>query len=529
MIQYFFSPHIFKHSTTNLFDNLAITNIDNGKYIKEYMGKYPVIFLSFKDVKEKTYEGCLQNLNILIQNLYFEHEYLLESTKLSTHNKKRFQEYLTNNPTPQHLAKSVRILSELLYQHYNQKVYILIDEYCTPLSDAYLYDYINELSTLIRNIMSNALKDNTALQKGILTGILRISKDGILSGLNNLKVFSVLDKKYNDFFGFTDEDVDYLFHHQNLDQYKDNAKLWYDGYNFNGVKIYNPWSILSCLFEGGTCNTDWLNTADQTIITQLLNKFRNSLSPKLAELLEHGETSALIDKNITHDTMLNSVSSYWTLLLFSGYLTATYIAPSNSNHGTYYCKLSVPNREILNLFYNHFSQEFNQQLDNQSDIFLDNLINGNVDIFTKQLQQYLTNLISNNASLSSPFHHNTTATFYYTLFLGLIVSLKKTHAVHSTPIKDSEFPNISILPLATTPLDLGIILSFKNIHKNNGSLEALAEQALAQIDSKYIENQLTSQPNIKKILKTGFAINSINHTQLKAKWQWEKCNQTLHP
>ncbi len=237
MLQHFFASEVYGIKTAGLFDNLAIAKVDNGRYVREYQGKYPVIFISFKDVKEPTFDGCLNNLRFLIQRLYREHGYLLSSTKLVDFELNIFKKYIECEKDPQMIADAIKDLSELIYKHYEQKVYILIDEYDTPLNEAFLKGYINELTDLMRNLMSAALKDNHCLQKAILTGILRISKDSMLSGLNNLKVFTILDEAYREHFGFTDDELDMLFKEQGLERNVPEVKRWYDGYNFAGCHI----------------------------------------------------------------------------------------------------------------------------------------------------------------------------------------------------------------------------------------------------------------------------------------------------
>jgi len=403
----------------------------------------------------------------------------------------------------------LRTLSELLYKHYNQKVYILIDEYDTPLNEAYLSGYIDNLTALMRNIMSSALKDNLALKKGIMTGVLRVSKDSMLSGLNNLKVYTTLDRKYSEFFGFTDTDLDFLFHEQNLDTCKDTIKKWYNGYNFAGITIYNPWSILSCLSENGEFSTEWVNTGNNAIVTKLLYKYKDKVQQQVVKLMEQGEITTQIDKHVALDTMLNNVSSFWSLLLFSGYLTIVDIN-HNVTQGVYDCKLKVPNAEILTLFNRYYAEWFSEQLGKQYELFLNSLVNGDVNIFLEQLQHYWTK------SVSVWNERNSAENFYHGLVLGLIASLRNTHSVISTDIKDNY--HILILPLPKTILDLGIIINFKHTIESNDNLEELAQEELTHINLKDYAKEL-KKLNLTKILKISLA---VNQKQMKPRWQWEK-------
>ena len=273
MLQAFLSSEVHGIKTAGLFDDLAIAKVDDGRYIREHQGQHPVIFISFKDVKELTFDGCVNNLRFLIQRLYREHSYLLSSTKLLDFELNIFKKYIECEKDVQVITDAIKDLSELMYKHFNKKVYILIDEYDTPLNSAYLRGYIEELTELMRNILSLALKDNINLEKGILTGILRISKDSMLSGLNNLEVYTILDKKYNQYFGFTDDELDVLFKEQGLERDEPTVKSWYDGYNFAGCNIYNPWSILSSLKRDGELEAYWVNTSNNKIIKKLLLEF----------------------------------------------------------------------------------------------------------------------------------------------------------------------------------------------------------------------------------------------------------------
>ncbi len=345
MLQHFFASEVYGNKTAGLFNNLAIANVDNGRYIRDYQGKSPVIFISFKDVKESTFDGCLNNLRLLIQSLYLEHSYLLTSTKLLDIELDIFNRYLRCEKDPQIIADAIKDLSKLIYKHYdNQKVYILIDEYDTPLNEAFLKNYINELTELMRNLMSAALKDNHCLQKGIMTGILRISKDSMLSGLNNLLVYTILDKKYREYFGFTDDELDILFKEQNLERNEPEVKQWYDGYNFAGCHIYNPWSILSCLNNDGELGAYWVNTGSTTMIERVLDNFHDKVAPKITALMQKQEITQPIDRQVAFDTMLNKESTLWGLLLFSGHLTATVI--DISKNSLYNCSLKIPNEEL---------------------------------------------------------------------------------------------------------------------------------------------------------------------------------------
>ena len=408
MLQSFLSSEVNGIKTAGLFDNLAIAQVDDGSYIREHQGKYPVIFISFKDVKETTFDDCVNNLSILMQKLFMQHEYLLESIAISDTNIKLFKQYLSGIQDAQYIAQSIYFLSELLYSHYNnQKVYILIDEYDTPLNEAYLSGYVDELTKLMRNLFSSALKDNPNLQKGILTGILRISKDSMLSGLNNLEVYTILDEKYSEYFGFTNNELDKLFKEQDLERDEDTVKSWYNGYNFVGTTIYNPWSILSCLSKHGQFEAYWVNTSNNKLIEKLLLEFRGDVQPQMIKLMNNEAVEVTLDKYVSFDILSDNTASFWGLLLFSGYLTIANISSTGAGL-LYTCTLRVPNVEIKSLLNHFYQQWFYKCLRENYNSFLKNLTQvGNVVKFSEQLNEFLLESISvrDTGVTSEKFYH----------------------------------------------------------------------------------------------------------------------------
>ena len=498
MLQHFFEPVVGNIKTAGLFDNLAIAKVDDGYYIREHQGKHPVIFISFKDVKESTFDRCLNNLNILMQNLYNEHDYLLNSPHLSEVEIERFKQYLYGVKEAPQIAYGLKFLSQLISKHYSKKVYILIDEYDTPLNEAYLSGYINELTNFLRNLISAALKDNRCLEKGIMTGILRISKDSMLSGLNHLKVYTILDKKYTEYFGFTDKELDILFKEQDLERNEPEVKRWYDGYNFAGTHIYNPWSILCCLSENGELGAYWVNTGSTTMIERVLDNFQEEVAPKITALMEKKEILEPIDKYVAFDIMLNDESALWGLLLFSGHLTASVEEITQDN--LYDCSLRIPNQELMTIFNRHYHKWFKANLGNNYTPFLQSLITGDIHQFETYLNQYLIDTISVRDKAKTP------ESFYHGLMLGLIASLRATHVIQSNRESGTGFYDVTIMPLAQSKHSLGLILEFK-IAKDNDNLPKLAQMALTQINIKKYDTELKMYPHINKIIKVGLAFN----------------------
>jgi hypothetical protein len=396
---------------------------------------------------------------------------------------------------------ALRTLSELLYKHYQQKVVILIDEYDTPLNAAYVENYIEALTPLMRNLMSNTFKDNDALHKGVMTGILRVSKDSMLSGLNNLEVYTILDKKYREYFGFSDKELDKLYQEQGLIADRENAKKWYNGYNFAGLQIYNPWSILNCLHRDGEFDDYWVHTSNNKMIETLLLQFREDVHPAVTELMEHKSTEVIIDRHVTYDTLDIQSSSLWSLLLFAGYLTTESCEVTGKL--LYRCQVKLPNIEIVHLLNYYFDMWFSTRLGVQYQSFLNNLVEGKVEKFSEQLNTYLTEALSVRDT------GYTAEKFYHGLVLGLIASLRATHLIHSNRESGDGYPDVLMYPLASnTKHDLGIVMEFKHAREDGSeNLEKLAKQALRQIEQKNYTAELKAQSQVKRILKLGLAFN----------------------
>lgn len=497
MLHYFFARTANGIETNGLFNNLAISQLENGKYITEHQGKYSVIFISFKDIKASTFSDLFDKIVLLMRRLYAQHENLL--TVIDDHEKKLFNKYLNCSINRAELEESLLFLSELLFKFYKQKVYILIDEYDTPLNCAYLCDCLNELTSLMRNLFSVALKDNPYLQQGIMTGITRISKDSMLSGLNNLKVYTLLEEKYSNYFGFTDIELDYLFKEQDLEYNKIAAKTWYNGYLFGNTTIYNPWSILSCLDKKGKFEAYWVHTSNNDIIKEVLLEFKPEVQSKIIELMQGKKIIAEIDSSVAFDELANHAASFWSLMLFGGYLTASAITQTTTSLN-YACELSIPNLEVKLLLNHLYKEWFKSQINQNYTTFLNNLINGRVTEFNQQLNEYLLKTVSvRDTGINAE-------KFYHGLVLGLIASLAETHHLESNLESGYGYADLLITPLIKTKFNLGIVIEFKHATSNK-NLSNLAHQALEQIETKHYELKLHQHPHIKQILKIGLAFN----------------------
>ncbi len=342
MLQYFFGIPVKSNGEIDeeerskrrdIFSKLKIG--DHPDILENYLGKFPVIFVSFKEIKGEDYETLEMKVRDLIYGLYTRHKYLLQSEKLDDIQKTRFQKFIEEDFDLAKLTNSLFYLSEMLYTHFGQKVFILIDEYDTPLNDWYALQlaretlsdaedtYFQSVLRLFRGIFSSTLKGNDYLEKGVVTGIVRVAKANLFSEVNNFGEDSILDKKYAQNFGFTEEEVNTLLHKSKIDKNPETAqtlKSWYNGYNIGDHTIYNPWSIMSCLENNGEFKAYWVGTASTALIEKalVLDKFQEEM-----QTLISGESVDMIaDPKMVFADIKSSPNALYNLLLFSGYLTA---------------------------------------------------------------------------------------------------------------------------------------------------------------------------------------------------------------
>jgi len=389
MIRHFFAPEVYGIKTKNLFDHLAIATVNNGDYLS-HQGKYPVIFVSFKDVKESSFEGAFRKIIQLVRILYREHRYLLQSEKLAVDEKDLFSAYLKGEIQNNDLTDSLRFLSELLAKEHDENVYIIIDEYDTPINAAY-EKYLEKMVGFMQDLFSAALKDNSFLKQGILTGILRVSKDSILSGLNNLKTYTLLDGAYKQHFGFSEEEVTYLFEQKGCLLQLNKVKKWYNGYKANDLTIYNPWSIINCLADQGKIDLYWTETAKNDLVENTIGNSNADIKSNLETLMQGGTITERIDKHVTFDILKNNETALWSLLLFTGYLKAE-SSTFDENLGGHICILSIPNLEVFCLYQQCMREWLLKNLgdaENQSD-FLEDLAKRNIKQFTERTNERAT-------------------------------------------------------------------------------------------------------------------------------------------
>ena len=464
MLKYFFDVRDAEENR-KLFKGLEI---ENSLYFKE-QGKYPVIFISMKDIKGNTLEKLFKNLKIKISHLFSEYRFLLkEVDKIDSD----FLEKIIFNDTVEEsvLENSLSIFANILKRYYNQKVIILIDEYDTPLISAYRYGYYKEAKNFFSGLYGSVLKDNTVLQMGVITGIIRVIRAGIFSDLNNLKEYTILNKEYDEYFGFLEEEVKESLKYYEIGSKLEEVHSWYNGYRFGDKKIYNPWSILNFLSER-EFKSYWIDTSDNYLIKDILKSADRETFDKLNNLL----FGKKVEEEITGKSTLQEVleaHDLWELLLFSGYLTIE----KKIEDDIYSVK--IPNNEVKKFFKDSFIEiSFGTNLTFKR--LIKTLLNNNIEDFEKNLQEILLKYMSfyDVANIEKVYH---------SFILGLMIHLEGKYEINSNGEGGLGRYDIAIEPLNKNLR--GFILEFK-VADSEEALEQKAEEALEQIKGKkyYIE------------------------------------------
>ena len=480
MLHHFLAPEVNSQATKDLFTGLKIATADNGAYM-QYQGQYPVIFISFKDIESKTFAGLLDKLRLSINELYRTHEYLLKSTVLESHHKDLFKEYLANDLTEAKIGTAIKNLSELIFKHYSgKKVYILIDEYDTPIQSGYMNQYYDQVIELIRDMFGRALKSNPYLERGVITGILRIAKESLFSHLNNPKLYTIMDKSYSSHFGFTEAEVHQLLIDVELTSYEAQVKTWYNGYNFGGTTVYNPWSIVSFIDSQGILMPYWVNTSGNDLIKKMLLQADLDFKEHFELLLQDQIITKPIDSNLVFGNLDGNTRAAWSLLAMSGYLKILGKISDSPTEKYYYC--AIPNLEVKDMYCEIIKTWLGGGELERCDDFLQALLTGNIPVVAESLQTILLQLVSSHDMARKP------EAFYHGLWLGLLAGLDaQDYDVRSNQESGLGRYDIAIFPKNTTKP--AIIMELKSLVRaqtraNDHDLTAAANEALAQIKHK---------------------------------------------
>jgi hypothetical protein len=495
MLQYFFENSA--EDTSYLFSSLNIWKLE--KY-RSLQGQYPVIFITLKGIKASSWQQAFNHLCLLISKEFGRHLYLLEGQTLNYVEKEQFQAIFTNKEANIVLVSmSLQLLSEWLYRYHNKKVILLIDEYDTPAHTAYEHGYYEEMSPFWSEWLSG-IKDNRFLEFAVFTGILRIAKESIFSGVNNVNTFTILNEEFQDKFGLLEPEVKLLLEEYGLQNILPEMKMWYDGYRIGTTNaIYNPWSVLNCIERKGRFDTYWLNTSNNALVNKLVSQGDGSFKKDLEELLREGSIAKDIDEGLVFIHLEKNPNAIWSLLLYSGYVTCSepYV-PRNP------CHLKIPNKEVEELYQSMILNWFKQSINLENyHLLLDSLTKGAIDAFSWRFQQFF------GAAFSFfDVTHNEPEKVYHAFILGMLIGLQGKFEVRSNRESGDGRYDVTLFP--KNPNDLGIIMEFKKVNPfEKIDLAAAADVAVKQIEEKKYATELIDR-GIKRLLFLGLAFEGKN-------------------
>ena len=477
----------------SLFNGLYISQ--NKSLCDEHMGKYPVIFLTLKGVEGLTFADAKMMLKSILSTEMDRHYYLKTSEALTDEDKAYFVKMLTG--TDENINDSLRKLSQLLYKHYGKKVVILIDEYDVPLDKAYQNGYYHEMVSLIRGLFGQALKTNDYLQFAILTGCLRISKESIFTGLNNFKVLSIMDTRFDEQFGFTDSEVEELLAAYNLDSHFTEIKEWYDGYHFGNADVYCPWDVINYVdllrFEPTAKPQDfWSNSSGNALVRSFIDKADVQTKDEIERLIAGEYIEKEISQELTYDEIDKSIANLWSVLFTTGYLTKQGVTDDGK------VRLSIPNREIKNLFIKKIREWFSDTTANDGKT-LEQFCNAFVDKDTEKIEELFGDYLWNTISIrDTAVAKDKKENFYHGILLGLL-GYKASWLIKSNTESGTGYSDILVeVPKNRT----GIVIELK--YAENGDMDAACDGALKQIEEKSYLDKL-KQDGMRNFIKYGIA------------------------
>ena len=475
----------------SLFDGLAVSK--EKALCETYMGKYPVVFVSLKGVDGLTFETAYRALCSIIRREALRLEFLLDSDKLTENEKKSLNRILTGEYDDQDIRDSLQMLCTLLEKHYGQKPILLIDEYDVPLDKAYYHGYYPQMIDLIRAMFQAALKTNSSLFFAVLTGCLRVSKESIFTGLNNLMVHSISDPSFDEYFGFTDEEVGKMLSDYGLEAHHQEAREWYDGYRFGGQDVYCPWDVINYVYAlrvdpQAEPKAYWLNTSGNAMVRELISKSADGTTQMEIERLIEGETiTKTLNEQLTHNEIRSSIGNIWSLLYMTGYLT-TAQKPSGSRY-----ELRIPNREVRQIYMQQVLSWFNHKVESETDK-LTNLYaafeTGDTDTIKEILDEQLLDTVS---------FYDAHESFYH----GFLLALLSTCASWNVSSNIETGKGRSDIIAGRKDRKIGFVVEVKDV-KDEEKLDAACEAALRQIDERDY-TAILRRFRVKEIHKYGIA------------------------
>ena len=477
---------------------------EQGEYYRSFQGKYPVIFITLKDVKHNSWDNTFANIGSIISSEYCRHSDLSKSPKLDKKQKDFYDKMVSEKFSAVDLERSLLYLSEMLKKHYGEGAVIIIDEYDTPIQSGHTSGFYDDVIAFMRNLLSGCFKDNKSLAFGFLTGILRVAKESIFSGLNNLTINSVLDNKYSEYFGFTANEVKEMAAYYSASDKFDEVCEWYDGYRFGKTDIFNPWSVINYFSNDCEPRAFWLSTGSNDIIGEIIKEADNEIYERLSSLVNGGSFTTYIDTSVIYPQIKNNPSSIYSFLLMAGYLKV--VKSSVSISGDFMCEVALPNKEISLVYRKEILQKLENLIPQATAIAVEEAIfSGNGE----KLRDIISNFLIQSVSAFDAAGEN----FYHGFMLGVCALFGNSYVTSNRESGDGRYdialsPKVNNLP--------GIIIELKaEKNCNENELQELAKTALKQINDKKYDTELKSK-GVKTIYKYGVAFSG-KHVAVEAK------------
>lgn len=461
-----------------------------GDYYTKHQGQYPVIFLTFKDVKSMTWEETFQKIRRLISLEFIRHNELETSSVLTAYEKEQYHLLAGDSGDEVDCQMGLQLLSLLLHKHYGRECIIIIDEYDTPIQQGHTCNFYPEIVNFMRNFFSGGLKDNPHLAFGFLTGILRVAKESIFSGMNNLKTYSILDDGYSSYFGFTEKEVKDMLRYYGKDDKYNELSEWYDGYRFGNTEIFNPWSVINYISDNCFPKAFWQSTGSNEIIGEIIQAATPEITKDLYKLLCGEKIAAYIDTGVIYPEVQNNPYSIYSFLLVAGYLKVANIYPQSD--GNFMCDVAIPNKEITFVYEKEVLNRTNQ---NSLAISISQAI---FSKDTQKLQSLLEDFMVKNISSIDGANEG----FYHGMMLGLCAILGNRYKIRSNRESGLGRFDIQLMPL--TKGMPGFIFEFKHTKDEHTDLSALADSALQQIETKKYDTELRDN-GVNSIIRIGIA------------------------
>ncbi len=461
-----------------------------GDYYTKHQGQYPVIFLTFKDVKSMTWEETFQKIRRLISLEFIRHNELETSSVLTSYEKEQYHLLAGDSGDEVDCQMGLQLLSLLLHKHYGRECIIIIDEYDTPIQQGHTCNFYPEIVNFMRNFFSGGLKDNPHLAFGFLTGILRVAKESIFSGMNNLKTYSILDDGYSSYFGFTEKEVKDMLRYYGKDDKYNELSEWYDGYRFGNTEIFNPWSVINYISDNCFPKAFWQSTGSNEIIGEIIQAATPEITKDLYKLLCGEKIAAYIDTGVIYPEVQNNPYSIYSFLLVAGYLKVANIYPQSD--GNFMCDVAIPNKEITFVYEKEVLNRTNQ---NSLAISISQAI---FSKDTQKLQALLEDFMVKSISSIDGANEG----FYHGMMLGLCAILGNRYKIRSNRESGLGRFDIQLMPL--TKGMPGFIFEFKHTKDEHTDLSALADSALQQIEAKKYDTELRDN-GVNSIISIGIA------------------------